>query len=159
MQRVGAALLLFAVIGCGGANADDDDDHTGDASVQIDAPVASDDGSIDGALSVDGASPFACGAAICGADEVCVHPCNCGVLSCEPIPDSGMCPEGLYVDYCPGSGEEMCVGCPPPPPPVCRPRPSGCDSELTCDCIETDPCNEWGACGIADGHDIECLCA
>jgi hypothetical protein len=160
------AAVLAAV--CYTSACGDDDGATGDDD-GIDSGATGDgapgDGPVGDAPDVDpDAAPgddggaAACGAETCADGDVCVHPCNCGVISCFPVPDSGSCPEGSSLEECPGTGEPACLGCPPPPPPFCAPGPQTCD-EPGCECFEADPCDGQGSCGAYDGSDVMCLCA
>ncbi|HXU64069.1 MAG TPA: hypothetical protein VN962_20360 [Polyangia bacterium] len=104
----------------------------------------------------------ACGADVCAAGEVCVHP-NCvpGALLCNPVPDGGQCPSGWQLtNLCPS---HMGAGCTPgpctPPSPFCAPVPAACNGKPDCSCLPYGLCSErggLGSCMWLNGSDVMC---
>jgi hypothetical protein len=80
------------------------------------------------------ASATTCGDAVCPAGVLCVSRQNCGPLTCNPRPDSGICPPGTAATpSCTDGGPPGCyAGC-PEAQFSCEDRPAGCDP-LACSC-------------------------
>jgi hypothetical protein len=94
----------------------------------------------DGANTGDAAAsdgPLTCGDATCTAGQLCVGKQNCGALTCNPLPDGGVCPPGsTATSSCPDGGPPGCfAGC-PAAQFSCAARPGGC-AELSCACTAT----------------------
>jgi hypothetical protein len=110
-----------------------------------------------GCKSSDGngdASATACGDAVCPAGVLCVSKQNCGALTCDPVPDSGVCPPGTSATpSCPDGGAPGCyAGC-PEAQFSCEQKPAACDP-LACSCAAS-LCAP-GTCIAAMGARIAC---
>jgi hypothetical protein len=121
-----------------------------DARAPLDASGA--DASI-----VDASGDGGCGP--CAANQVCVHPWNCGGTqpTCVAATDAAACQAGwTFESNClllSGSGP----GCKPPPcvnpPPSCADVPSACSGSLTCGCLN-NLCQS--VCSTVQGRDVMC---
>jgi hypothetical protein len=105
-------------------------------------------------------SSFACGSAVCGPGQVCVHPCCGGAAPpCTARPDGGVCPSGWRaVVACPGIDVPACQApmC-TPPPAYCFTPSAACQSDAACGCFDT-ACT-GGGCWLVTGRVVMCGCA
>jgi len=143
------------------------------ASAQGGAPGGGNGGGTAGARGGDGGNGgpggdggrtggVACGAGVCAAGEVCVHP-NCvpGALLCNPVPDGGQCPTGWQrTSFCPNNTGGGCTPGPcTPPSPFCAPVPASCNGKPDCSCLPYELCSEGGglgSCTWVNGSDVMC---
>jgi hypothetical protein len=115
------------------------------------------DASIVDASIVDASGDGGCGP--CAANQVCVHPWNCGGTSpgCVAVTDAAACQAGWTFETNCGPLVSSGPGCKPPPcvnpPPSCVDVPSGCSSNLTCGCLNS-LCES--VCSTVQGHDVMC---
>jgi hypothetical protein len=126
--------------------ADVSGEHQADPSIDAlsDAMEAGVDSSSLDATEAD--SAFACGGVVCGAGQVCVHPCCGGAAPpCEARPDGQACPSGCQAPAC------------TPAPASCLTPSAACSNDASCGCLDK-ACNS-GACGTFSGRDVMCVCA
>jgi hypothetical protein len=90
--------------------------------------------------------PFACGTQTCGENQYCIHPC-CGgpAPGCDDVPASGTCPTGTHSAVCAHTGKQGCEQ------DACKPDPPYCIDDPK----KAPNCGD----GMADNHDISCMCA
>lgn len=93
---------------------------------------------------------FACGATVCGANQLCVRECTCGgAFMCVPRPDGGACPGGP----CPTAPLDMCAPVCTNPEPACRDLPSECNGTPSDACLAGKVCP-----GVRTGRRLDCVC-